>query len=64
MFMKPMVWKYPDKLRQMVVFRGRVREYKGSMYRDYPCKSIRTSRGEAMKDAEKLLDELKATPTN
>lgn len=59
MHMKVMVWKYQDDIKQLYWFRGRVRAYKQNLYHDYPCTEVRSTRAEALKDANKLLAKMR-----
>lgn len=56
--MKPMIWRYQSKTKQNVTFRGRVRQFKGNKYHDYPCAEVRSNQAEAMRDAQDLLAEM------
>lgn len=56
--MEVLVWKYQNT-NGHVYFRGRVRVYRKNKYADVACEYVRETRGEARKDANKLLNKLK-----
>lgn len=58
--MTPHVFSYQNPDKQTVFFRGYVKEYTDSpVVIQHSCGIVRTSRYEAMKDAEKLVKQLK-----
>lgn len=56
--MRAMVWQYQSETKQEVYFRGRVREYRGVHYHDWPCSEVRLNRIAALNDAKQLLKKL------
>ena len=53
--MKPLVYTYQDPIKQTTYFRGYVRVYKNASVIDISCHDVRTTKGAALRDAQKLL---------
>lgn len=59
MYMKPYVWTYEDSNKQVVWFRGYVKQYVGRTVEEIPCGEVRKNRLKALDDAKALIKKLK-----